>query len=186
MKFSNFSHTKNGVLVWITGLPGSGKTILSKEVYELIKDAVPSIRMDGDIFREIMGDDLGYTIEDRKKNAFRLARMNKYLVEHGVVVICATVSLFKEVHDWNKKNIKNFLEVFIDVPENILHERDQKKLYSKGKTGEIRNVYGVDQTFDIPQNSDLVIKNDASLDEFLKYALKIEDLLKTKYDNLFL
>ncbi|MDD2656643.1 MAG: adenylyl-sulfate kinase [Patescibacteria group bacterium] len=176
----------NGALVWITGLPGCGKTTLSKKLYESINNKLFTIRMDGDVFREIMDNDLGYTIEDRKKNAFRLARMNKYLVEHGAVVICATVSLFKEVHDWNRKNINNLLEIFIEVSENVLNERDQKNLYSKGKTGETKNVYGIDQSFDIPKNPDLIIKNDGSLDDFLKNTLKIEDLLKAKYDNLFL
>jgi len=172
-----------GILVWITGLPGCGKTTLSKEVYKLINKKLFTIRMDGDIFREIMGNDLGYTIEDRKKNAFRLARMNKYLVEHGAVVICATVSLFEEVHDWNRENVKNLLEVFIDVPENILYERDQKNLYSKGKIGETKNVYGIDQTFDIPKNPDLIIKNDAGLDDFLNNSFEIEKLLIQKYHN---
>jgi len=67
-----------------------------------------------------------------------------------------------------------------------LNERDQKNLYSKGKTGETKNVYGIDQSFDIPKNPDLIIKNDGSLDDFLKNTLKIEDLLKAKYDKLFL
>lgn len=174
---------ENGVLVWITGLPGSGKTTLAIRVYDLIKDIYPSIKMDGDVFREIMGNDLGYNTEDRRANAFRLARMNKYLVEHGMVVICSTVSLIADIHKWNREHIKNIIEIFIEVPEEVLHRRDQKQMYSQGKAGIIDNVYGIHQSFDIPLSPELRVVNDGDLDHFLAHAEMINDLIISKINN---
>jgi len=180
MDKNTISNRKDGVLVWITGLPGSGKTTLSREVYELIKHVVPSIRMDGDVFREIMGNDLGYNMADRKVNAFRLAKMNKYLVEHGLVVVCATVSLFNEIHKWNRDNITNVIEVYINVPEEILHSRDQKNMYSQAKAGENNHVYGINQPYEVPEKPEIVINNDGSIGKLLSKAEEIKDLIMHK------
>ena len=166
-----------GTLVWITGLPGTGKTTLGEKTYETIKVHVPSVFMDGDIFREIMGNDLRYSREDRKVNAFRIARMNKYLVKHGLTVICATVSLFKEVHAWNHKHINNLIEVFIEVPEPLLKKRDPKGFYAQKKLGTIQNVVGIDQVYDKPQKPHIIINNNGSLKDFLHHTHTITQLV---------
>ncbi|PIQ78709.1 adenylyl-sulfate kinase [Candidatus Peregrinibacteria bacterium CG11_big_fil_rev_8_21_14_0_20_46_8] len=164
---------KSGSLIWITGLPGAGKSTLAREVYKLLKDVRPTVLMDGDAFREVMGNDLGYSPEDRRKNAFRLARMNKYLVQHGITVVCATVSLYKDVHDWNREHIEHLVEVFIEVPKDILRERDQKGLYTKGHSGEIKDVIGIHQAYDIPENAHMIIKNSGDLQSLLNHASSI-------------
>ena len=163
--------TTHPYLIWITGLPGAGKTTLAKEVYRLLKGKRPTVLMDGDVFREIMGNDLGYSSTDRLKNAQRLARMNHYLIQHGITVVCSTVSLFKEIHAWNKKKFPHFLEVYIEVSAETLHERDQKKLYSQKN---LRNdVVGIHQIFDKPQNPDIIIENAKGLRSFLSNAERI-------------
>lgn len=173
-------NNQEGRLVWITGLPGTGKTILGEKIYSLVRDIVPAIRVDGDVFREIMGGDLGYSMADRKANAFRIVRMNKYLVEHGMTVICATVSLFKEVHDWNREHISDLTEVYIEVPQTLHKERDYKGFYRQTAKGEIQNVIGIDQPFDKPQNPHITIINDGTLENFLKNAHKIAQQLLSR------
>jgi adenylylsulfate kinase-like enzyme len=173
---------KQGVLVWITGLPGSGKTTLAQTLYKLIEDKLPSVCIDGDAIRNIMGNDLGYNMKDRLANAYRIARLNKYLVDHNLIVVCSTVSLFKEIHQWNRENIKNLIEVYIDVPMDILIKRDQKKMYTQALKGKKKNVRGFDQSFDIPEKPDLIIKNSGGLDSFLKNIKKIKKLINNKYN----
>ena len=151
-------------VVWITGLPGAGKTTVSKLVVEGLKQRTAAVvRLDGDLFREVMGNDVGYDPEGRLANARRLARMCKLLVDQGLVVVCATVSLFKEIHDWNRANFPSHLEVFLKVSDETLHARDQKGLFSQAKSGAVSHVVGANQSFDVPADAHLVIDNDGQL-----------------------
>ncbi len=179
----NSSKQKSGVLIWITGLPGSGKTTLAKEVHRLLRNKMPVVLMDGDIFREIMGNDLGYSQNDRLKNAQRLARMNHYLLEHGISVVCSTVSLYKEIHAWNRKYIKNLIEVLIHVPAEILKKRDSKKLYSRAESGRITDLVGIHQTFDMPKKPDMSIANHGSRKIFLAHAKSIAQRVLASSDE---
>lgn len=177
-QFSRSTMTKGknevGILVWITGLPGSGKTTLAKKIYEDVKNKYPCVMIDGDHLREIMGQDLGYTKKDRLINAYRIAKLNKHLVDNNIIVICSTVSLFKEIHEWNRSYIKNLLEIYIEVPMEILIKRNPKKIYSRALKGKLKNVYGVNQRFDIPPQPHLIIKNAGKLHSFLKKAGEIK------------
>ena len=171
---------KKGVLVWITGLPGSGKTTLAKTLHGLMKNNIPSVLVDGDAVREIMGHDLGYNIKDRLANAYRIVKLNKLLTDHGLVVLCPTVSLFSEIHRWNKNNIENLIEIFIDVPMEVLISRDQKGMYSAAVRGKKKNVRGINQKFDVPKKPHFTIRNHGDLDSFLKNAGMIKKMILRK------
>ena len=148
---------KPGTVVWITGLPGAGKTTVSKEVVRLLREKTAAVvRVDGDLVREIWGGELGYGMADRVKNAQRVSRLCKMLVEQGLIVVCATVSLFKETHQWNREHLPNYVEVFLRISTETLHARDQKGLFSGGG----KDVIGGDQPYDLPAEADLVIDND--------------------------
>lgn len=165
-------------LIWITGLPGSGKTTFAQALYDALKDTRPCIVTDGDAVREIMGRDLGYNTKDRLSNAYRIARLNKYLLDHGLTVICATVSLFKEIHEWNRAHIPHLVEVYIETPMELLIVRDQKGMYSRAVRGTQKNVRGFDQSFDAPERPDFIIKNDRDMEAFLKHIPAIIRALK--------
>lgn len=152
---------KTAKLLWLTGLAGSGKTTIGKKVYKLIKEKEENtVFLDGDSFREIIGSEVtGHSLKDRLINAYRIARMCKFLIEQDINVVCSTMSLFKEIHDFNRSHIKNYYEVFLEVDFNELVSRDQKGLYSKAIKGETKDVVGVDLPYDKPENPTLIINN---------------------------
>ena len=172
------------MLIWITGLAGSGKTTIGKEVYKKLKVIYPNtVFLDGDSFREILGNDLGHNPKDRFENALRIHRMCKFLTDQNINVICATMSLYKEIHKLNRKKIKNYLEVFIDCDIDELIKRDQKGLYSKALKGEIKNVVGIDLPYDKPENADVTINNTqkSNLEQKVELILnKIDKKFKLK------
>jgi len=162
-------------LIWITGLAGSGKTTIGNEVFKKMKEKyINTVFLDGDSFREILGNDLGHNQTDRLNNALRISRMCKFLINQNINVICATISLFKEIHQFNRTNFRNYFEVFIEVDKDELLKRDQKGIYSKALKGEIENVVGVDLPFDKPDNADLTINNTKAD----KLVQKAEQILK--------
>lgn len=166
------------MVVWIIGLSGSGKTTLAEKI---IKDAneigLKPVLVDGDIIRDIFNNDLGYSMVDRLKNAYRICHLGKFLSDQGFCVVCSILSIFPETRDWNRKNIKNYYEVFIDTPIEVLMERDSKKLYKKYRSGEIKNVVGMDIDFPAPINADLTIINDGSKEKLLENSKKIIEFL---------
>lgn len=154
-------------LIWITGLAGSGKTTLAKEVYKrVVKRYVNTIFLDGDDFREIMMNELGHNKEDRVKNAWRIAKLCNFLTDQNMIVICATMSLYHEIQEYNRQNNVKYTEVFVKVPIEELMKRDKKNLYSEALIGNIENVVGIDLPIEEPKLPTLVLDN--SKKEYLK------------------
>lgn len=159
------TNTKQAFLVWITGLAGSGKTTISHQVYDLVKiKHKNTILIDGDVVRELFNNDLGYDKEDRLKNAKRISNLANFLVLQDINVICSTISLFNEIHDYNRKNCTNYFEVLINTNLDELKKRDKKGLYSKFASNEINDLPGLDFNYELPQNPDLILNNNNSED----------------------
>ena len=170
------------MVIWLIGLAGAGKTSIGKALYRLERSRRTNVVFfDGDHFRTIMGDDLGHTIEDRWVNAWRICRLCQYLDSQGIDVVCAILSLFHETQAWNRLNLKQYFEVYVDVPMDVLIQRDQKGLYSSAIGGRIRNVVGVDIPFKPPPSADLVIDNSRPTDSFVPLARRILDRVDEKF-----
>lgn len=153
-------------LFWITGLAGSGKsTLASHLVKALQKINRPVVLLDGDTLREIFQEEADYSRETRLKIAWRNARLCKFLVDQGIMVVCATISLFHEIQRWNRENIDGYCEIYLDISLDILMKRDQKSLYTGSKEGIVKNVVGVDIPAEFPLQSDYVVcaEDDMSL-----------------------
>ena len=143
---------------WVTGLSATGKTTLSTLLVTHLRNLGKTvIHLDGDELRQVLADDV-YTREERIALAMRYARFCKLLSEQGVDVVIAVIGLFKEVHKWNRNNITNYIEIFIDTPLSELKKRDPKKLYRDVELGVIKNVAGIDLIIDIPSNPDIHLK----------------------------
>ena len=120
-----------GRVFWITGLSGAGKTTLGRELWGRLRAAGrPATFLDGDALRSVIAEDLGHSADDRRRSAMRNARLSRLLAEQGADVVCATISLFHEVHRWNRENIPGYREIYLRVPIDELRRRDSKGIYS--------------------------------------------------------
>ena len=173
------------MVIWITGLSGAGKTTLAKEIVnQLRKTKKNIIFLDGDELREIFGvndrKEKNFSLEHRRRLAFQYANLCKILAQQNAIVVIATISLFNEIHMWNRSNLPNYFEVYLNVPINELQRRDPKGIYKKFSDGEIKNVAGLDLQVDVPKNPDyqLVFKSETKI----KYY--IDELMEKIYERL--
>jgi adenylylsulfate kinase len=149
------------MIIWIIGLSSAGKTTVGRPLYEKIKvERNDVLFLDGDHMRQVWGDDLGHSRDDRYENGWRYCRLSKMLDDQGLHAVCCILSLFEEHRIWNRENLSSYFEVYLDVPMETLKQRDEKDLYARAEAGEIENVVGVDIPFEEPESPDLVIKND--------------------------
>ena len=148
-----------GAVCWITGLSGAGKSTLAERVVLSLKEqGLTPILLDGDDLRSVLGvPSSDFSRQERLRLAFVYADLCRYLASQGVIVVIATIALFKEIHAWNRDNLPNYYEVFLDVPLSVLKDRDPKGIYERFSKGEIRNVAGLDFEIDLPSKPDLVI-----------------------------
>lgn len=164
-----------GNLYWITGLSGAGKTTIGRLLYDRLKEKDSNVVfLDGDAMRQAFGNDLGYSGEERLQCAMRYAGLCRLLTEQGLHVVCCTISMFNKVREWNRSNIKNYIEIYIEAPLAVLEERNQKNLYRGLKAGVSRNVVGMDLELELPESPDITFVNDGSRtpEELIKALLK--------------
>lgn len=163
------------MVIWIIGLAGAGKTTVGRALHALLQQGGrPVAFLDGDHLREMMDNDLGHTLEDRRRNGRRMSRICHYLDSQGMDVVCATLSQFDEHQSWNRANNSRYFEVYLDVPMDVLVSRDQKGLYSGALAGKIKNVVGVDMPFPRPKNPDMTITGTNETPETMAAAIMRE------------
>ena len=170
------------MVIWITGISGSGKSTLGKFFYKNFKKKYKNtIFFDGDEFRKIFLDDIKYTLTDRDKNAIRLTSLVKYLSDQQINIVISANITSQRFRNWCRKNIKNYFEIFIDTPFNLLLKRDYKNLYKNALNKKIKNVVGVDIKFIKPKKPHYVILNNENKKKLYSfYPLIIKQLKKNK------
>jgi len=154
-------------VVWLTGLPGSGKsTIADAAVRRLHAMGVHTYVLDGDNVRTGLNKDLGFTAEDRAENVRRVAEVAKLMSDAGLVVFVALVSPYQSDREAAKALFEegDFLEVYVDTPVEVCAERDPKGLYAKAAAGDLPNMTGMGQAYEIPDHPDLVLNGTGDLD----------------------
>ena len=150
---------KVGTTYWITGLSGAGKTTIGKLLHDYISKSKDNVvLLDGDEIRDVF-QDYTYTEDGRIKLTYKYSRLCKMLNKQGIDVIICCVSMYDECREWNRKEIENYREIYLDVPIEELIIRDQKQLYSRALKCEIENVMGVNMEYQVPKHPDLVINN---------------------------
>jgi adenylylsulfate kinase-like enzyme/phosphohistidine swiveling domain-containing protein len=124
----------------------------------------PVTFLDGDALRSVIAEDLGHSAADRRRSAMRNARLCRLLAEQGADVVCATISMFHEVQQWNRENIPGYREIYLRVPIDELRRRDSKGIYAGAKGGDARDVVGLDVPAEAPEAPDLILDNYGALD----------------------
>ncbi len=155
------------MIIWILGLSGSGKTTLAKMIMKKVKKR-KVVHIDGDAIRNIYEKKLGHTIKDREINASRISKLVKYISDQNTNVIVSVLSNFPKWLSWNRKNLKNYYEVYLKYNLSILKKR-KPKLYKKS----IKNVVGKDIKFNEPKRPNLIIHNCENLSHLKDVATKI-------------
>ena len=146
---------------WVTGLSGAGKTTIGKILYAKLKEKYANtVFLDGDSLRQVFGNDLGYSEEERRKCAMRYSKLCELLQGQGINVICCTISMFDSVREWNRGNIENYHEIYIKTSLQTLLKRDQKGLYSRYQAGEEKELAGFQVGMEVPKRPDLILEND--------------------------
>lgn len=174
---------QKGRVYWITGLPGSGKTTIGTALYYYLRSKKDNIIiLDGDILKEFVGDTVGYGKEDRLARARKYSNICKMLADQGMWVIICTVAMFEEIREWNRNNIDGYLEIFLDVPFEVLKARNKKGLYSDEKNSEQQGLF---KELELPKRPDIVIKNDGSnsIKECVEYIIDRAPQTISEYDR---
>ncbi|MFD5734750.1 adenylyl-sulfate kinase [Streptomyces sioyaensis] len=153
---------KHGV-VWITGLSGVGKSTVARLVADrLTASGKRPVLLDGDRLREILPVAFGYETADRRRLALFYAQLAHQLAAQGHLVVCSTISLLHEVHDWNRRHTPGYVEVWLRAPIEELRTREGRAAFygpEGADAGSLRGVVGVDTRAEFPRTPDLVIDN---------------------------
>lgn len=152
---------KKGIVIWLTGLPCSGKTTLSKEIEKYFQQKnLPIQRLDGDVVRETISKDLGFSKKDRDINIERLSYVAQMLSDNGVNVVSAFVSPYKKMRDFTRSLCENFVEVHVNCGINECKRRDVKGMYAKAARGEIKDFTGVDDPYEVPGKPEVIVNTE--------------------------
>lgn len=168
---------QRGVMIWFTGLSGSGKSTVALGVErELHKRGVLCRILDGDNIRSGINKNLGFTAEDRKENIRRIAEVGKLFVDTGIVTLAAFISPTNESRQMAAEIIgqNDFKEVYISTPLEICEKRDVKGLYARARRGEIQNFTGISAPFEVPEHPALSLDTSVlSLEESVHKVLEL-------------
>ncbi|WP_264290189.1 adenylyl-sulfate kinase [Duffyella gerundensis] len=173
-------HGHRGVVLWFTGLSGSGKSTVAGAVEEALHQAgVSSYLLDGDNVRHGLCSDLGFSDADRKENIRRVGEVAKLMVDAGLVVLTAFISPHRAERQMVRDTLDDsqFIEVFVDTPLAICEARDPKGLYKKARAGELRNFTGIDAVYEAPEQADIHLDGEQLV---TKLATQVLDLLRDR------
>lgn len=167
-------------VLWLTGLSGAGKSttahILKTEFDQM---GIMNYLLDGDILRQGLCNDLGFSEADRYENCRRMAEVAKLFVNEGYMVICAIISPYKNMRQMVRERFSDnqFIEVFIDAPLSVCEARDPKGLYKKARAGSITSFTGVGSEYEAPANPEIHLRTDLETPEMC--AQKIIEFLQS-------
>ena len=153
----------SGATVWLTGLPGSGKSTVAVEVERrLVEAGRAAYLLDGDNLRHGLNADLGFEAQDRVENVRRVGEVAKLFADAGVVAVVSLVSPYRSdrnrVRSEHRAAGLHFVEIFVDTPREVCEARDPKGLFAKARSGHLPSFTGVDAPYEPPDSPDLVLR----------------------------
>lgn len=176
---------QQGFTLWLTGLSGSGKTTIARLVeHELLERGLQVERLDGDIVRESLTSDLGFSREDRETNIRRIAFVAKLLSRNGVAVIASFISPYQQMREQLRQETTNFIEVYVNASLDDCIKRDVKGHYRKALSGEIAHFTGISDPYEEPTAPEIEVKTgeqtpEESAQEILAFLIA-NDLIPPK------
>ncbi|MCD7925284.1 MAG: adenylyl-sulfate kinase [Bacteroides sp.] len=168
---------QRGMMLWLTGLSGSGKSTVAIALErELHKRGLLCRILDGDNIRSGINNNLGFSEEDRTENIRRIAEIGKLFVDTGIITIAAFISPSNKLRQMAACIIgqDDFLEIYISTPLEECEKRDVKGLYAKARRGEVKNFTGISAPFEAPEHPALSLDTSTmSLEESVNALLKL-------------
>ncbi len=165
---------EEGFVLWFTGLSGSGKSAVAERVAIVLEREYDELveRLDGDIVRQHLTYDLGFSKEDRDMNIERVSYVAKLLSRNGVCVLSSFISPYIERRNKTRDMVTNFIEVFVKCPVEVCEQRDVKGLYKKAREGIIKNFTGISDPYEEPENPEIVLDTDKeSIEESVQIVI---------------
>jgi adenylylsulfate kinase len=164
-------------IIWLTGLPGSGKTTIAKALYPKLKElGFKAEILDGDIVRKELSPELGFTKQDREMHARRVVYLSKLLSRNGIISIVCLISPYLEFRRYarSETNINNnFYEVYVKCSLETCIKRDPKGLYKKALSGEIKDLTGLQDPYEEPENPEIIVDTERqTLEECVNVTLE--------------
>ena len=178
---------QHSVMIWFTGLSGSGKSTIAIALErELHKRGLLCRILDGDNIRTGINNNLGFSEADRVENIRRIAEVSKLFIQTGIITIAAFISPSNEIREMAASIIgkEDFLEIYVNTPIEECERRDVKGLYAKARRGEIKDFTGVSAPFEAPLHPALSL--DASVLTVEESVNRLLDLIlpKVKIENI--
>jgi len=165
------NHT--GFVLWLTGLSGAGKSTVAAKLAPALAERGHRVELlDGDEVRTNLCQGLGFSRADRDTNIARIGYVAAKLSKHGVAVLVAAISPYREARDRVRAGVDDFVEVHVAAPVSVCAERDVKGLYAKALAGEIENFTGVSDPYEPPLEPEIVLHTEAeSVDDSVHQVL---------------
>lgn len=178
---------QDGMIVWLTGLPGSGKSTLAGQLEQkLLQQGMFCYILDGDVLRNGLNSDLGFSDADRNENIRRIAEVAVLLKNASVITIVAFISPFSKMREFARSRAGNerFIEVFVKASLETCIKRDPKGMYKKALSNQILHFTGITSAYEEPENPELVIDTDLltveeSADVLYNYVMMVRNNKKT-------
>ncbi|WP_188208218.1 adenylyl-sulfate kinase [Alkalibacillus aidingensis] len=163
------------LVIWLTGLSGAGKSTIAKYLEEkLFSQHVHTFLLDGDVVRNRLNQDLGFSAEDRHENIRRIAECARLFTDAGLVTITATISPYKQDRELARSLFDqgDFIEVYVKCSLEECEKRDPKGLYPKARSGEIEEFTGISQPYEEPEEPEIIVDTtEQSVDESVNQIL---------------
>ncbi|WP_044180330.1 adenylyl-sulfate kinase [Phytobacter massiliensis] len=178
-------HGHRGVVLWFTGLSGSGKSTVAGALEEALhKLGVSTYLLDGDNVRHGLCNDLGFTDDDRRENIRRVGEVARLMVDAGLVVLTAFISPHRAERQMVRERLGEgrFIEVFVDTPLAICEARDPKGLYKKARAGELKNFTGIDAVYEAPESPDVHLAGEQLVTNLVSQLLDLmrrDDIIRS-------
>lgn len=170
---------QRGCVVWITGLSGSGKSTIARQLEaSLLASGHLCYVLDGDNIRHGLNSDLGFSPEDRTENIRRIGEVAALMADAGIITLVAFISPYRQGRQQAREaaGAERFVEVFCDTPLDVCQQRDPKGLYSKAISGEITEFTGISAPYEAPESPQVVVPTQDLTPQ--QAAMKIEAYLK--------